>query len=146
MLPQLKLLRHLFGGTPFSRRPLNGIRPFPLCTRNVQCPNRAFRRNHKLQPAEMCLLPCEGHARPCINAPLDHLITVIQELLPELRGCFSLFLRNNGQVKANHQPAHTELLQIHGRYSVIFVLIKASLRLLITRSRMSSNGNDFIFK
>lgn len=96
---------------------MNNKRPLPLRPRHKNRPHLPLRRQRPLQSLNMRLLPRKTHTRPRIHTELDHLIPIIQQKIPKRRRALPLLRRPHGQIKRHHQPAHFELLCIHGLYA-----------------------------
>ena len=93
---------------------MNDKTALPLSAGDEDGPNAAFRRQIGFYPFDMGFLPGECHARPGINTPLQHLVAVILEPFAKIMGGFPLWLRANGQIECDDQPAHFKFFGVHG--------------------------------
>ena len=94
MFRQILSFRFGSGGT------LNDIRAFPLRPGDENRPHAAFRRQVLFEPFNVRFLSGERHTRTSVQAELDHLVTVIEQIIAEISRGLALLFRANGQVKS----------------------------------------------
>jgi len=99
LLPKLDLFRQILRFHFNGRCALNNMRALPLSPRHQYRPYAAFGRKIFFEPSDMRFLAREGDARPRIYAELDHLITVINQEIAEVRGSLALFPGAHRQIE-----------------------------------------------
>ena len=114
-LPDLNLLGYFFRARFFCGRATDDEGSFPLGTSHVESPDFSLGGYAFSYAIEMGFLPSKGHARPSIDAELNHLKPIIEQEAAETGGGFALRLRHNGKVKRYDKPSHFEFFHIHGR-------------------------------
>jgi len=113
-LPELNLLWQAFRLSGFCWFAMDHITPLPLSPCNKKNSHATLFRKPGFHALEMGFLTRETNAGTSVNAPLQHLESIIFKPLAEIVCGLSLGLASNRQVECNNQPAHLEFFSVHG--------------------------------
>ena len=94
--PELNLLRQSLWSDGFCRFAMDHKTALPLCPRHKKNPHTAFFRQVRFDSLDMGRLPGKAHAGASVDAPLQHLKSIVLEPFAKVVGRLALWLRANG--------------------------------------------------
>lgn len=112
--PELGLFGEFLWGDLAGWGAMDDEAAVPLGAGDEDGADAAFGRNALLDAVDVGFLPGEADAGAGIDAPLEHLKSVVLEPFAKVAGGLALGFGADREVESNDQPTHFEFFGVHG--------------------------------